>query len=293
MEKKSIKLWIIPLLPAFILLGIFFILPAGWAVYISFTNMALTGPTALHWNFIGLQNFYQISQDSNFWISLYVTLFFLFGSLAGQFVIGLLLAVYLKGKNVFVRLTIEALAIIAWIMPEVVGGFSWISFLNYPGGLANLLLNPLNLSQSWLFLHPLFSVTIANVWHGTAFSMLMFIAALDGVPKEIIESAKIDGASRFRVFFNITLPLIKTSVLTDLILITLFTMGEFTLVFTMTGGGPGMSTNLLSIYAYRQAFSFYNISYGSAISIVMLLVGMIISLFYVFLAREPSKRRIP
>ncbi len=292
MEKKSIKLWIIPLLPAFILLGIFFILPAGWAVYISFTNMALTGPTALHWNFIGLQNFYQISQDSNFWISLYVTLFFLFGSLAGQFVIGLLLAVYLKGKNVFVRLTIEALAIIAWIMPEVVGGFSWISFLNYPGGLANLLLNPLNLSQSWLFLHPLFSVTIANVWHGTAFSMLMFIAALDGVPKEVIESARIDGASRFRVFFNITLPLIKTSILTDLILITLFTMGEFTLVFTMTGGGPGMSTNLLSIYAYRQAFSFYNISYGSAISIVMLLVGMIISLFYVFLAREPSKRRI-
>ena len=293
MEKKSIKLWIIPLLPAFILLGIFFILPAGWAVYISFTNMALTGPTALHWNFIGLQNFYQISQDSNFWISLYVTLFFLFGSLAGQFVIGLLLAVYLKGKNVFVRLTIEALAIIAWIMPEVVGGFSWISFLNYPGGLANLLLNPLNLSQSWLFLHPLFSVTVANVWHGTAFSMLMFIAALDGVPKEVIESARIDGASRFRVFFNITLPLIKTSILTDLILITLFTMGEFTLVFTMTGGGPGMSTNLLSIYAYRQAFSFYNISYGSAISIVMLLVGMIISLFYVFLAREPSKRRIP
>ena len=289
MTKTSFKLWIIPLIPAFILLGIFFILPAVWAVYISFTNMALTGPTALHWNFVGLNNFHQIALDSNFWTSLYVTLFFLFGSVVGQFVIGLLLAIYLKGKSAFVRLSIEALAIIAWIMPEVVGGFSWISFLIYPGGLANILLNPLHLSQSWLFLHPLFSVTLANVWHGTAFSMLMFIAALDGIPKEVIESARIDGASSFRIFFNITLPLINTSILTDLILITLFTMGEFTLVFTMTGGGPGMATNLLSIYAYRQAFSFYNISYGSAISLVMLFMGMIISLFYVFMGRKAAK----
>ena len=286
MEKTSFRVWMLPLLPAFALLGIFFVLPAAWAVYISFTNMALTGPTALHWEFVGLHNFYQIASDSNFWTSLYVTLFFLMGSVIGQFVIGLLLAIYLKRKSALVRLSVEALAIIAWIMPEVVGGFSWISFLNYPGGLANILLNPLNLSRSWLFLHPLLSVTVANIWHGTAFSMLMFIAALDGIPKEIIESARIDGASSFRIFFNITLPLINTSVLTDLILITLFTMGEFTLVFTMTGGGPGMATNLLSIYAYRQAFSFYDISYGSAVSLVMLLVGMIISLFYVFSGRK-------
>lgn len=290
MEKTNLRSWAVPLLPAFILLGIFFILPAAWAVYISFTNMALTGPTALHWDFVGFRNFYQIASDNNFWTSLYVTLFFLFGSVIGQFVIGLLLAMYLKGKSIFVRLSIEALAIIAWIMPEVVGGFSWISFLNYPGGLANILLNPLNLSQSWLFFHPLFSVTVANIWHGTAFSMLMFIAALDGIPKEVIESARIDGASSSRIFFNITLPLINTTILTDLILITLFTMGEFTLVFTMTGGGPGMATNLLSIYAYRQAFSFYNISYGSAISLVMLVIGMIISLFYVFLARRPTAK---
>ena len=286
MERAKFRSWIIPLLPAFVLLGIFFILPAIWAVYISFTNMALTGPTALHWEFVGLRNFFQIASDNNFWTSLYVTLFFLFGCVIGQFGIGLLLAVYLKGKSAFTRFSVEALAIIAWVMPEVVGGFSWISFLSYPGGLANSLLNPLNLSQPWLFFHPLLSVTIANIWHGTAFSLLMFIAALDGIPKEIIESAKIDGASPFKIFFNITLPLINTSILTDLILITLFTMGEFTLVFTMTGGGPGMATNLLSIYAYRQAFSFYNISYGSAISIVMLMVGMLISLFYVFSARK-------
>jgi len=289
MEKTRFRLWIVPLLPAFVLLGVFFVLPAIWAVYISFTNMALTGPTALHWNFVGLHNFYQIALDKYFWTSLYVTLFFLFGSIIGQFVIGLLLAVYLERKSTFVRLSVEALAIIAWIMPEVVGGFSWVSFLNYPGGLANILLSSLNLSQSWLFLHPLFSVTIANIWHGTAFSMLMFIAALNGIPKEVIESARIDGASSFRIFFNITLPLIKISILTDLILITLFTMGEFTLVFTMTGGGPGMATNLLSIYAYRQAFSFYDISYGSAISLVMLVIGMIIALSYVFLSKKQQK----
>ncbi|MGC8580160.1 MAG: carbohydrate ABC transporter permease [bacterium] len=286
MQLAKFRSWIIPLIPAFIILGIFFIGPAVWAIYISLTNMALTGPTALHWDFVGLENYFHIGSDPQFLTSLYVTVYFLFGSIIGQLVLGLLLAMYLKNKSLSVRLLVESLAIIAWIMPEVVGGFCWLSFLNYPGGLANIILH---ISQPVLFTHPLLSVTIANIWHGTAFSLLMFIAALDGVPKEIIEAAKIDGSTATYTFFHIIIPLIKNSIFTDLILITLFTMGEFTLVFTMTGGGPGVATSLLSIYAYQQAFSFYDVSYGSAISIVMLLIGMIISFIYVISISRSEK----
>ncbi len=274
------------LLPSFILLGVFFIAPALWAIYVSFTNMALTGPTALHWEFIGLKNYTQLFSDSGFIKSFEVTFYFLFGSVIGQFMLGLLLAIYLKGKPLFVRLSVESLAIIAWVMPEVVGGFNWISFLSYPDGLMNRILSHLGISQPWLFIHPLFSVTLANVWHGVAFSLLLFIAALDGIPREIVEAARIDGSTRFQIFRYITIPMIKTSILTDLILITLFTMGEFTLVFTMTGGGPGMESCVLSIYAYRQAFSFYDVSYGSAISVVMLLIGMVISIFYTMMGKR-------
>ncbi len=286
MQSTKFRIWIIPLLPAFVILGIFFIGPAVWAIYISLTNMALTGPTALHWDFVGLGNYFHISSDPQFLTSLYVTIYFLFGSIIGQLVLGLLLAMYLKNKSLSIRLLVESVAIVAWIMPEVVGGFSWLSFLNYPGGLANIILH---ISQPVLFTQPLLSVTIANIWHGTAFSLLMFIAALDGVPKEIIEAAKIDGSTVTYTFFHIIIPLIKNSIFTDLILITLFTMGEFTLVFTMTGGGPGVATSLLSIYAYQQAFSFYDVSYGSAISIVMLLVGMIISFIYVLSISKSEK----
>lgn len=286
LQLTKFRTWIVPLIPAFIILGIFFIGPAVWAIYISLTNMALTGPTALHWDFVGLGNYFHIGSDPQFLTSLYVTIYFLFGSIIGQLVLGLLLAMYLKNKSLSVRLLVESLAIIAWIMPEVVSGFSWLSFLNYPGGLANIILH---ISQPVLFTQPLLSVTIANIWHGTAFSLLMFIAALDGVPKEIIEAAKIDGSTAIHTFFHVTIPLIKNSIFTDLILITLFTLGEFTLVFTMTGGGPGVATSLLSIYAYQQAFSFYDVSYGSAISIVMLLIGMIISFIYVISISRSEK----
>jgi len=274
------RVWIIFLIPAFIMIGIFFIGPAIWAIYISLTNMALTGPTALHWDFVGLANYFHIGSDSQFLTSLYVTLYFLFGSIIGQFGLGLLLAKYVENKSLFIRLSIEAVAIIAWVIPELVGGFNWLSFLNYPGGLASIIFH---ISQPLLFTQPLLSVTIANIWHGSTFSFLLFVAALDGIPKEIIESAKLDGSTAINTFLYITIPMIKNSIFTDLILITLFTMGEFTLVFSMTGGGPGMATSLLSIYAYQQAFSFYDISYGSAISILMLFVGMIISFGYIIL----------
>jgi len=289
MKKNSYKSWIIPLLPAFVLLGMFFIAPAIWAIYVSFTNMNLTGSNAIHWQFVGFYNYYNIILDNSFWTSLLVTAYFLFGSVAGQLILGLLLAVYLKGQKLIIRSIVEIFAIIAWVMPEVVTGFAWISFLNYPGGLGNVLISFLGLSQPWLFTHPLFSVTVANIWRGSTFSLLMFIAALDGIPKELPEAAKVDGGNQLQIFFHVTLPLIKTTILTDLVLITLFTIGAFTLVFTMTSGGPGDATDLLSIYAYRQAFNFYSIGYGSAVSVIMLIIGILLSITYVTFGYRSEK----
>ena len=119
----------------------------------------------------------------------------------------------------------------------------------------------------------------------TAFSMMVYSAALSSVPTELLDSAKIDGASLTQTIMRIVLPVIKRSIMTNTILITLQTLGDFTLIYALTGGGPGRQTSVLPVYIYTQAFRFYQLGYGSAISLVLLLIGIIASLIYIRLLR--------
>jgi multiple sugar transport system permease protein len=123
-------------------------------------------------------------------------------------------------------------------------------------------------------------IIVANVWRGTAFSMLLYASALEGIPDEMFEAASIDGAGAWSRLRYITLPLIKGSIATDLLLITLATLSDFTLVYVMTGGS-NINNELLTIYQYRQAFQFYQIGYGSAIALLIIVVGAILSLIYI------------
>ena len=135
-------------------------------------------------------------------------------------------------------------------------------------------------TQDWLFSLPIVAVSIANIWRGTAFSMLVYSAALSDIPLEIEEAAQVDGASGWRRLVSITLPMIRRSIMTNLMLITLQTLSVFGLIFTMTRGGPGTKSQTLPLYMYEQAFSFGNLGYGTAIAIMLLLVGAVFSLIY-------------
>ena len=142
---------------------------------------------------------------------------------------------------------------------------------------------------AWLVAFPMVSVVIANIWHGTAFSMMQFQAALDDIPAEIEESANLDGANWFQKLIYITIPMIKSTIVTDTILITLKTLAVFGLIYAMTGGGPGTSTTTLSIYMYKQAFGSYQMGYGTAIALVMLVVGIVLSLISVKMTNTSLK----
>ena len=287
---SKLKLFLF-LMPALLLLGIFFLGPIIWAIYISFTNMALSGPTALEWDFIGFQNYIRLFSEEMFYNSVKLTAFFLLGTIGGQFIFSLLIAVYLKNRGSLVRKSVEISAIVAWVISPVVGGLAWISFVNYPNGLLNILLEPLGFSQPWLITKPLLTATLAHIWHNVAFSVLFFEAALDGVPGEVIDAAKIDGGNPWQIFWFITIPMIKKTILTNLVLLTLFALGAFDIIYIMTGGGPGMKSTILNIFSYRQAFSFYDISFGAAISVIMLLLGVIISSIYIFLIGSKEKQK--
>ena len=274
--------WLGPMAPALTIIALFFLAPIAWTFYIAFTNMELTGATATNYSFVGLQNFRHMFSDSGFRNSVGLTLIFTLGSaVIGQGGLGLLLAILMRGKNGVFRAVLGAIVVGAWVVPEIVAAFIWYAFLNKEGSL-NVFLGALHLPQSnWLYAAPMISVILANVWRGSAFSMLVFSAAISDVPQDVLEAASIDGAGPLQRLVRITLPLIKNSIMTNFILITLQTLALFTLIFAMTGGGPGTKTQTLPIYMYQQAFQFYQLGYGSALALVLLVIGAAASLIYV------------
>jgi multiple sugar transport system permease protein len=269
--------------PALLLLGVFFAGPLLWSVYSAFTNVALTGSSSI--DFVGLDNFKTMIHDSQFWNSLWLTLVFVVGSaVIGQNTLGLLIALLLRGRSAAARAVVSGLVIAAWTVPETVAGFCWYSFLHREGTL-NAILHHIGLSQNWLYTTPMLAVILANVWRGTAFSMLVYQAALNDVPPELHEAAAVDGASAWQRLRRVTLPLIRRSIITNLMLITLQTLAAFGLIYVMTKGGPGTKSSTTPIYMYQESFQFYKLGYGTAMALVLLVIGAIFSLIYVRLIK--------
>lgn len=292
MRRKRLRRGILFMAPAFLIIAVFMLGPAFWAIYISFTNTALTGVGAAAPQWIGIQNFVQILHDAEFFNALRVSLTYLVGSaLIGQAVLGLLLAMLMRHRQRTFKAVLGAIIIIAWVIPDVVAGFLWSSFLAggpqsvLSPGLLNSIMSAFGLPQhAWLQDYPMAMIIVANTWRGTAFSMLLYASALEGIPPELLEAASIDGAGLWARIRYVTLPLIKGSIATDLLLITLATLSDFTLVFVLTAGA-NPNAELLTIYQYRQAFQFYQIGYGGAISLLILVVGAILSLLYIRVLR--------
>jgi multiple sugar transport system permease protein len=268
-----------PVAPAVVLLLVFLAGPILYCIYSAFTNMALTGSSGA--DFVGLANFERAFTSPEFGRSVLYTLFFtIVSAVIGQNVLGMVLALLMRSGHQAVRAVVSAIVIGAWVLPEVVAGYLWSVFLG-PGGSLNGILSFLHLpTQNWLFTTPILAVSIANIWRGTAFSMLVYSAALSEVPKEIEEAATVDGASGLRRLISITVPMVKRSIATNLMLITLQTLSVFGLIYTMTGGGPSGRSQTLPLYAYEQAFQFSQLGYGTALALVLLLIGGVFSIIY-------------
>ncbi len=286
--SKQGKKALIFMTPTFALLLFFFVWPVLLSFFYSFTDMTLSGSKAINYNFVGFGNFVKLFSDPLFKTSFVNTLIFLvFSAIIGQLILGFIIASLMKQKNRHFRNFIGITVLTGWITPEVIVSLCWIAFLSQKGTL-NAFLTTLGILEkpvSWLIAFPMISVIVANIWHGTAFSMLQFQAALDDIPVEVEEAAMIDGANGLQKIIQIVIPMVKGTIMTCSTLITLKTLGVFGLIYAMTGGGPGTKTTTLSIYMYRQAFGSYQMGYGTAIALVLLSVGIILSLSYVKLTK--------
>lgn len=267
--------------PATVVILVFLAFPAVWTLYLGLTHFRLTGLAATP-EFAGLDNYRTALEDPRFWNSLRVTLLFVLGSaILGQAVLGFTLAWTLRDWRSPLRRLVEVLVIAAWIIPGSVVAFLWIAFLDGRSGTLNQLLG---LDTEWLLAYPLVSVIVFNIWRGTAFSMLLFGAALNSLPPSHLETARLAGASWWQQLRDVVLPSIRGHILTNLLLISLWTFNDFT-PFLITGGGPANRTELLPIYIYREALRFFDLGYGSAISAIMLAINFLIALAYLRMLR--------
>ncbi|MBR4393374.1 MAG: sugar ABC transporter permease [Oscillospiraceae bacterium] len=274
--------------PALVLLAIFFIWPIIMALYYSFTNLALSGSAAGNLRFTGLANYSRMMKDADMLSSIRATLLFLIGSVVGQTVLGFFMALLMKGKSTTFRRITGSCVLTGWVMPEVVAAICMYAFFySKDSGTVNRIIGVFGAQPvAWLYKHALLSVTIANIWHGAAYSMMVFQAALDNVSADTEESAMLDGANRIQTLIHIYIPQVKSTIFSNTMLITLKTIGVFDLIFTMTGGGPGGKTQTLPVYMYLQAFKSFQLGYGSAISVVLLALGIMLSVLYTRVYKE-------
>jgi multiple sugar transport system permease protein len=276
------------LLPSVVLIAVFIVAPAFYGMYLSFTNTQLTGFAARDPQFIGFDNYVYLLTNADFLSSLGRTgQFVLYSAIIGQTVLGMVAAIllsrpWLRGKGLF-----GAAVLMPMIVPEVVASLTWASVLsNNSNGTLNQLTGLFGAGTTdWLQVVPLFSIIIVNIWRGVAFAMIMFQAALEDVPVELIEAARIDGASALQVFRHVTLPLIRGPVFLYLLLTTISTVGVFGLVYFLTQGGPGGATRLAAIYIYERALQFSQVGIGSAASMILLVIVLVLGLVYVRLSK--------
>lgn len=267
------------LIPMLILIFTFQFIPTAWAVWFSFTDMALMGKKFLHPSYVGLTNFQRLVKDAIFWKSVSVTFEYCLISLLWRFALGLIFSLFLTSKMFKGKPIMAAIFLFPWIVPGVLHPFMWISILDTRYGTANRLLQLLGLPpQSWVYERAMISAIAINSWAGYAFPMLVLTSALASIPKEYYEVAEVHGASRWYRFTHITIPLIKFPLIFCTIMILKEDIDDFTYVYMLTEGGPHYRTELLSLYAYHKAFEYYRLGYGSAVGLIIAMIAFILGL---------------
>jgi multiple sugar transport system permease protein len=279
------------LLPAIIILFVFLFFPLLWNIYISLHDVSIL-TIIKEWEFVGFENFNSIFEDPNFFNSLKVTIVFVFGTVLLQFGIGLLIAILLN-QQIRASGLFRTLFIIPWTVSTVITGFSFKFLFDDNFGIINYGIEKLGLDSIQWFSDTalaIWIIIIANTWYGTPFTILFLTAGLLSINPTLYEAAIIDGATKFRRFVYITLPLLKPFILTNLILVTVWTINFFDLQLIMTNGGPLFSTTTMSLYMYKQAFEFGYFSEGAVVGILLIMMNIAVAFVYLRLFAGRNKK---
>ena len=276
------------LLPAALLYGLFIVYPILRQFDISFYTWHIF--PGVHNPFVGWSNYAKIFHDPAIRTAAWNTLLFLLFTVPIQMLLGLVAAALLTdrlpGRGLW-RALIFLPVVTSWVVVSYV--FAYI--FAQQGGLANAVLSLFSghavhidwLAQTWTGNAVIW---IVSIWKGVGWSFIMFLAALDGVPRDLVESGRVDGASEPRIWRHVVIPNIRPTITFVLVLLVIGASQVFTQVYITTGGGPFGSTGVLLTYAYQQAFSFFNFSYAAAIASLMAVVVLGLSIMQIRLMRR-------
>jgi len=241
--------------------------PVAYTIWLGFQSFSSTGQQS----FAGLGNYAKLVSDAEFWHGLWVTLALYLLSLALQLVLGIWLALLLFHAK---RLpgVVRSLFISPFMMPPVVAGMMWLVILDPSLGAANYLLQRVGLPPSDWLASPTWvipTVALIDTWQWAPYVALIVLGGLQSLPPSVYEAAQIDGASAFRTFRRITLPLLLPTIVTATILRSVDLLRFFDIIYITTQGGPGDASNTLNIYGFRVGFEFFNIGYASALMLTL------------------------
>ena len=241
--------------------------PFAYTVWLSLHEFSFVGTPKFNF---GL-NYVQMVQDGEFWNGLKITLVLYAMSLVMQLVLGTYVALLLHGSK---RLSgvVRTLMISPFVLPPVVVGMMWLVVLDPSIGAANWLLESAGLPPSDWLASPQWvipTVAMIDTWQWTPYVALIVLGGLQSLPPNVYEAAQIDGASRFKTFYRITLPLLMPTLVTAAILRSVDLLRFFDIIYITTQGGPGNASNTLNIYGFRKGFEFFEIGYASALMITL------------------------
>lgn len=271
-------------LPAFLYMLVFVGYPIVSNVILSLQNVTVKNLVKGEKNFIGFENYVQLFQDEVFIKAMINTLVFTLSCLIFQFLIGFALALFFNKHFSFAK-TVRGLLMIPWMIPMTVTALMFKFMFATDVGIINYFLRTAGIiskNVEWLT-NPsiaLITVIIANIWIGIPFNTILLSTGLSTIPQELYESASVDGANGRKQFFSITLPLIRPTIESVLVLGFIYTFKVYDLVYVMTEGGPVNSTHLLSTYSYKLSFDMFQYSKGSAVANVLLIILLLVGILY-------------
>jgi len=263
--------------PATIILVALSIFPLIYSLRLSFTDEALLSVEPTH--YIGFANYWDLLHDGLFWSSLWVTLAFAASVVTVQLGLGLGLALALRRLPRAQQLLVTLLLIPSIISPSV-ASFQWRQLFDYSGGVLNYLLGLIHVPpQTWTAspTAALPSLLLVDFWEWTPFMVLLLFAGMSALPESVFEAARIDGSSSVQILIYQTLPLLRRVIAIAVILRLIAAFKIFDIIYALTAGGPGTSTESLNYYLYVQGFRYFTMGYAAAISFVTLILIVVLA----------------
>ena len=279
------------LLPVVIFLVVFLITPIVRAIILSMQDWTTVSFVTGEAPFIGFGNYAEIFADPQFAAVAWQTAVFTIASLVFQYVIGLALAVFFA-RRFPLSILLRSLVLVPWLLPVIVSATTWRWMLHQDYGVINATLFG-GADIGWLSTPQLalWGVIIANVWLGIPFNMVMLYGGLQSIPGSVYEAASIDGASSWRSFVSITLPLLRPVSAVTLLLGLVYTLKAFDIIWVMTRGGPVNSSHTLATWSYQLSFEADRaLGLGSAVAQILVVVALVFGLVYLWTLRREAAR---